>query len=111
MVTESGGRTALKVETGIRIGAVKVELRTGIDVVEVKAAIGTGAVKVKAAATGVSGTTIEVKEVSETGAADAVLVAKGLSIWALCELVSRTRFILTMNIGSEGVHIVLESLV
>jgi hypothetical protein len=84
VVTESGGRTALEVETGIRIGAAEVELRTRIDVVEVKAATGTGAVKVEAVATAVSGTTIEVKEVSETGAADAVLLAKGLSVWALC---------------------------
>jgi hypothetical protein len=111
VVTGSSGRTALEVETGTRVGVVEVELRTGIDMVEVEAATGTGAVKVEAVATGVSGTAIEVEEVSETGAADAVLLAKCLSVWALCELVSWTRFILTMNINAEGVHIVLESLV
>lgn len=75
VVTRVGGRTAVEGEA-----AAEVKLGPGIDVIEVEAATGTGAVKVEAATMGVSGTAIEVEDVSETRAADAVLLAKGLFI-------------------------------
>jgi hypothetical protein len=115
------GMAVVGIEVVTGTGAVEVEPRTGIDVVvEVEAATGTGAVKVEprtgrdivveveAAGTGAvkvelrigRDVVVEVEaatKVSEGGASDAVLLllARGLSVWALCELVSRTRFILT----------------
>jgi len=60
VVTTVGGCTAVKGKA--------VELGHGIDMVEVEAA------------TKVSGTAIEIENVSRTGAADAVLLAKGLFV-------------------------------
>jgi hypothetical protein len=69
VVKRVGGRTAVEGKA-----AAGVELGPGIEVVEVKVAME------------VSGTAIEIEDISKTGATDAVLLAKGLSVWVLSTL-------------------------